>query len=197
MSLACAASSAGGGEVAHHQEADGVHAEVARGGEVRGRDVRFGAVRADTHDAGSRAARIPEVAHAADAGQQKRCDAGALNGGSDRLDPFQVGVGAESVHAARTGQPVTVRNFDRIDAGRVKGGRDRGDLLDAVLVADRMHAVAQGDVADVDVLGHGAAPAFSLAKRSAVAMAAEVTMSTSASSSTVTRVPMNLPVSGM
>ncbi len=105
-------------------------------------------------------------------------------------------MGAESVHAARTGQPIAVRNFDRIDTGRVESSRDRGDLLNGVLVADRMHAVAQGDVADVDVLGHVDAAAFSM-KRSAVALAAEVMMSAPAASSTVTRVPMNLPVSGM
>src|SRR6516165_9328722 len=62
------------------------------------------------------------------------------------------------------------------------GARDRGRLLDAVLVAHGVHAVAQGDIADIDLLIHAVAPAVWVlrawrAKRSAVALAADVMMS--------------------
>ena len=114
------------------------------------------------------------LSHGADAGQQQRCDLRARRAGHG-LDPFQVGVCAESVDAARTGQSVAVGDLDRIDSGGVQGACDRVHLLDAVLVADRVHAVAQGDVADVDVAGSccgsGGFGAW-VAMRSAVALAA-------------------------
>jgi hypothetical protein len=43
-----------GGQVAHHQESDGIHAEFAGGRDVVCGDVGFGAVGPDAHHAGSR-----------------------------------------------------------------------------------------------------------------------------------------------
>jgi hypothetical protein len=84
----------------------------SRGADVVGRDVGFGAVGADTHDGGSCAMRVVEIADAADAGQQECCDPCGLDDARDGLDPFQVGVRAETVHAARTRQPVAMGDFD-------------------------------------------------------------------------------------
>lgn len=81
-----------GGQVAYHQEPDGVHAQPASRIEVPGGDVGFGAVRAHPHDAGAGAVRIAQVAHGADAGQQQ---GGAFRTGDsagDGFDPFQIGV---------------------------------------------------------------------------------------------------------
>ena len=74
-----------------------------------------------------------------------------------RLDPFQVGVGAETVVEGRALQAVAVGHFDGIDAGLVEGASDGLDLVEAVLVADRMAAITQGDVGDIQLLAvHGA-----------------------------------------
>ena len=90
----------GGGHVAHHQEADGVHTELAGSGDVVCRDVSFGAVRRDAHHAGTRPVRGGEIVDGSDSRQHQRCDLRALDDTGYRLNPFQVGVRAESVDAA-------------------------------------------------------------------------------------------------
>jgi hypothetical protein len=148
--------------VAHHQEPDGVHAELAGGSDVLRRDVGLGAMRGDAHHAGTGAMRVLEVVHTADAGQQKRGDLGPLHHSRNRFDPFQIGMRAESVDAARYGQPVAVGDLDGVHPTRVERLGDRHRLFDAVLMAHGMHAVAQGDVADVQIVSHDAAPAVSV-----------------------------------
>ena len=169
-----------GGHVAHHQESDGVHAHLAGGGDVVCRDVGFGAVRRDAHHAGTRPVRGGEIVDGSDSRQHQRCDLRALDDTGYCLNPFQVGVRAESVDAARPPEPVPVGDLDRVHPCRVQRGGDFGGLRQAVLVAYRVHPVTQRDVADVERLGHCGAPTLLIewaAMRSAVASAAEVMMS--------------------
>ncbi len=166
--------------MAHHEEADGVHAECAGRADVFGGDVGFGAVGGDPDHGGAGAMRVYEVVDGADSGQQQRRDPGASDHPRDGFDPFEIGVGAESVVAGRARQSVAVGDLDGVHTRGVERGGDGRRLFGAVLVPHRVHAVAQRDVADVEVVDHVVAPAVSLtwvAMRSAVALAAEVMMS--------------------
>lgn len=54
----------------HHQEADGVHAQIARGGDVLLGDIGFGAMSGDAHRTHTQLVRALQVFDAADARQQ-------------------------------------------------------------------------------------------------------------------------------
>ena len=91
-----------------------------------------------------------------------------------------VGVGAESVDAARSPEPDAVCDLDRVHPGGVQRGGDFGGLRQAVLMPYRVHPVTQRDVTEVKRLGHLGTPTVRVewaAMRSAVASAAEVMMS--------------------
>src|SRR5690554_576272 len=169
--------------VAHHQEADGVHAQLSGVFNVLFGDVRFGAVGGHAHDAGTGLVGVVQVFHGADAGQQQGGDPGVFDHVGHGFDPFQVGVGPEAVVEAGALQAVAVGDFDGIHPGLVQGPGDVLDVPDAVLVANGVADVAQGDVGDVEffagVKGHGQAPPLirDSAMRSAVPRAAEVMMS--------------------
>ena len=170
--------------MAHHQEADRFHAEFAGGFDVLARNVGFGTVRGDAHDARTGAVGRFQVMHGADAGQQQGRDLGVLDGVGHGLDPFEIGMRAEAVVEAGALQAVAVGDFDGIDLGLVERASDLHGLLDAVLVANGVRAVAQGDVGDVELLvrieGHACSPQadrMRAAMRSAVVLAAEVMMS--------------------
>ncbi|MNM69773.1 hypothetical protein D3C81_813860 [compost metagenome] len=180
----------GGDHVAHHQEADGVHAERTGVLDVLLRHVRFGAVGGDAHRTGAGVVGGLQIVHRADAGQQQHGDLRLLDHVGGGLDPLQVGVGAEAVVEAGALQAVAVGDFDGVDLGLVQRAGDVLHVLDRVLVAHGVAAVAQGDVGDVQLLagieGHGGAPyafcscgwdSIDCAMRSAVASAAEVMMS--------------------
>ncbi|MNT68501.1 hypothetical protein D3C72_2067400 [compost metagenome] len=83
--------------MAHHQEADGVHAQVTRVLNVLLRDVGFGAVRGHPHDAGASFVGLLQVMDGADAWEQQRGHFRVLQHISHRRDPFEVGVGAEAI----------------------------------------------------------------------------------------------------
>ncbi|SKW05102.1 Uncharacterised protein [Mycobacteroides abscessus subsp. abscessus] len=72
-----------GGEVAHHEESDGFHAEFSCSSYVLGGDVGFGAVRGYAHDVGAGAMSVFEIVHSADAGQQQGGDLGVPYCGRD------------------------------------------------------------------------------------------------------------------
>ncbi|MCY1516103.1 hypothetical protein D9M68_507160 [compost metagenome] len=165
--------------MAHHQEADGVHAEAAGVFDVLFRYVRLGAVGGYPH--ASRAGVIGsfQVMHGADAGQQQHGEAGVLDDVGGGFDPLQIGVGAEAVVEAGTLQTVAVGDFDGVHPCLVQGAGDGAHVIQLVLVADGVAAIAQGHVGDVELLAvHAASPWFiACAIRSAVASAAEVMMS--------------------
>ncbi|MCY1207336.1 hypothetical protein D9M72_189330 [compost metagenome] len=176
----------GRGHVAHHQEADGVHAEFARVFDVLARDIGFGAVRGHAHHARAGVIGGAQVVHGAHARQKQRGHAGTAHGLGHGGDPFQVGMGTKAVVEAGARQPVAMRDLDRIHARGVERGRDAAHVVQAVLVADGVAAVAQRHVGDVELLGklygHVCLPAAHAdsrvsARRSAQASAALVMMS--------------------
>ncbi len=170
--------------VAHHQKADGVHAEFAGVLNVLFRHIRLAAVSGHPHAAGTGVIGGLEVMHAADARQQQHGQAGVLDDIGRRLDPFQVAVGAEAVVERGALQAVAMGHLDGIDARQVQRAGNGLDLRQRILVANGMAAIAQGHVGDIELLArvacHGASPQpwfIAWAMRSAVASAAEVMMS--------------------
>ena len=113
------------GHVRHHQEADGVHAELARRLDVLPGDVGLGAVGGDAHAARARVIGVLEVVHGADAGQEQHGDDGVLALLGDRRDPFAVVVRAEAVVEGRAGEAVAVADLDGVDTGAVERAGDR------------------------------------------------------------------------
>src|SRR5437879_6513159 len=94
----------------------------------------------------------------------------------------------EPIDARRSGEPVTVRDFDRVDTRTIEGQGDVHRLLARVLMPNGVHPVAQGDVTYVEArVGHRssfasapeatAPPSIRCLIRSAVVTAAEVMMS--------------------
>jgi hypothetical protein len=146
------------GQVAHHQETDRFHAQVARVLDVLARDVGFGAMGRHPDDARAGIVGRFQVVHGADAGQEQGGDLCVLHHAGHRLDPLEVGMGAEAVVEAAALQAVAVGDLDRIDLRFVEGARDLLGLFDAVLVADRMAAVAQRHVRNIDFRVHACCP---------------------------------------
>jgi hypothetical protein len=62
--------------VRHHQESDGLHAEIAGQPEMLDGDVGLGAVRSDPGDRGPGVARAAQVVHCADPRHQEHSDRG-------------------------------------------------------------------------------------------------------------------------
>ena len=91
----------GRGHVRHHQEADRVHAELARRLDMLPGDVGLGAMGGDAHAARARVIGVLEVVHRADARQQQHGDDGVLALLGDRRDPLAVVVRAEAVVEGR------------------------------------------------------------------------------------------------
>jgi hypothetical protein len=91
--------------VAHHQEADGVHAQLSGVFNVLLRDIRLSAVGSHSDDSGAGVVGVVQVVDGADAGQQQGGDFGVFDDFSDRFDPLQIGVGAEAVVEAEPCRP--------------------------------------------------------------------------------------------
>ena len=175
--------------VRHHQEAHGIHAELARVFHVLFGNVGLGAVGCDPHRARPGLVGLLQVMDGGDAGNEKRRHLRVPHHPCDRLYPFEIGVQPETVVETRSGQAVAVRNFDRIHPGLVQRLGNRGDLRQRVLVAAWMHPVAQSHVRDVDLPGfvhdlprsvvrlQAASANLLTASCSAAASAAEVMMS--------------------
>src|SRR5690554_1138853 len=145
--------------VAHHQEADGVHAQLARVLDVLLGYIRLGAMGGNTHDPGTGLVGVVQVVNGTDTRQQQGGDLGMLDHFGDGFDPLQVGVGAKAVVKAGTLQAVAVGDFDGIDFRLVQSPCNVLHVLDAVLVAYGVAAVSQGHVGDVEfftgIKGHG------------------------------------------
>ncbi|MCY1447973.1 hypothetical protein D9M71_646170 [compost metagenome] len=165
--------------MAHHQEAHGVHAQLAGVFDVLPGHVRLGAVGGDAHHPRAGLVGVLQVVHGADARQQQGGDLRVADFAGHRLDVLQVGVAAEAVVEAGTLQTVAVGDFDGVHPCLVQGAGDGAHVIQLVLVADGVAAIAQGHVGDVELLAvHAASPWFiACAIRSAVASAAEVMMS--------------------
>ena len=116
------------GHVAHHQEADGLHAQMAGVLDVLARDVGLGAMRGHAHHAHAGVIGVLQVVHGADAGQQQRGDPGVFDLAGHGLDPFQIGVRAEAVVEAGALQAVAVRDLDGIDLGSSSARRCAGPV---------------------------------------------------------------------
>src|ERR1700757_1059509 len=100
------------GHVAHHQEADGVHAEIPCGGDVCGRGVGLRAVGGYAHYRRARVVSVFEVVHGANARQHKRRDLRAVHGAGGGFDPLHIRMRAEAVDTTGPGKTVAVRDFD-------------------------------------------------------------------------------------
>ncbi|MCY1511327.1 hypothetical protein D9M68_457430 [compost metagenome] len=169
-----------GQHVAHHQEADGVHAQLASVFDVLTRDVRLGAVSSHTYHSSTCVVRILEVMHRADARQQQGSDLGMANHIGHRFDVLEVRMLAEAVVEAGALQAVTVCDLDGVHLRLVQRSGDVLGVLQRVLMSDGVAAVAQGHVGDVELLirvHRQASTRRVAAMRSAQAMAAEVMMS--------------------
>jgi hypothetical protein len=109
MIRACRASSAGRGPVRQHQEADGLHAQVAGQPEVLDRHVGLGAVGGDPGHRRAGLAGLAQVVLGADAGQQQHRDLGLpglVDPGRDQRDLVDQG---EAVVERGAAEAVAVR----------------------------------------------------------------------------------------
>jgi hypothetical protein len=136
--------------VRHHQEADGIHAQLARQGDVLFGHVGFGAVRGDANGAHAEIVRHAQVIDGTDAGQQQRGHLGALHQRNHRAEIFLVGMRGKAVVDRRAAEAIAVGDFDQRHAGFVQSAGDGAHLVERHLVALGMHAVAQGHVMNGD-----------------------------------------------
>src|SRR5690554_3535316 len=138
--------------VAHHQEAHGVHAQLASVLDVLFGHIRLGAVGGYPDNACTSLVGVIQVMNSTNAGQQQGCDLGMLDHFCHGFDPLQVGVGAKAVVKAGALQAVAVGHFDGIHLGLVECTGNVLHVLDAVLVAYGVAAVPQSHVGDVEFL---------------------------------------------
>ncbi|MNZ77218.1 hypothetical protein D3C78_957470 [compost metagenome] len=138
-------------EVGHHQEARGVHAQLAGEGDVLRRGVRLGAVGGHVHAARAAVIGRLQFLHGAQARNQQHRDLGLLHLRSDGADVFLVAVRGEAVLQRVAAQARAVGDLDVGHAGVVEGGGDLDHLLDADLLALGVHAVAQAHVVEDDL----------------------------------------------
>ena len=143
--------------VREHQEADGLHAHVAGGGEVLQGDVRLGAMRRDPRHRSTRIPRHPQVLYSAEAGQQQHRDLGLprlVHRGGDQLDVVH---GGEAVVERRAAKAVAVGDLDDLHARAVQAVHDAAHLLLGEAVRHRVAAVAKGGVGEPDLRRPGTA----------------------------------------
>ncbi|MCY1432048.1 hypothetical protein D9M71_480330 [compost metagenome] len=138
--------------VRHHQEADGVHLQLAGDADVLLGNVRLGAVGGHADGVHAQVAGHAQVVDGADARQQQGGDLGLLHQRDHRRQVFLVAVRREAVVHRASAQAVAVGDLDQRHAGGVQAAGDVLHLLQADLVALGMHAVAQAHVVDGDFL---------------------------------------------
>ena len=107
----------------HHQEADRIHAELARRLDMLARDVGLGAMGGDAHAARAGLISALQVMHSADAGQQQHRRRARQAFAGDGGDPFGVVMRAETVIEGRAGDAVAMADLDGVDAGAVERAR--------------------------------------------------------------------------
>ncbi len=175
--------------VAEHQEPDGLHAEVAGGGEMLHGDVGLGAVRGDPGHRRPGVPGMPQVVGRAEAGQQQHRDPRAARLLHRRGDQAELVLGREAVVERRAAEPVAVRDLDDLHVRLVQRVHHRADLPLGELVRERVRPVAQRRVGQPDPLraaapgarfqaaGHGALTGRPAASSSPTRAAAAVMMS--------------------
>jgi hypothetical protein len=149
--------------VGHHQEAHGVHLQLARGGDVLLGDIGLGAVGGHADGVHAQVLGHLQVVHGADARQQQGRDLGLLHLRDHGGEVFLVAVRREAVVDRAAAQAVAVGDLDQRHAGGVQAAGDGGHLLERHLVALGVHAVTQGHVVDGDLLAlqvHRCSPEF-------------------------------------
>ena len=140
--------------VGHHQEADGVHVELARVGDVLLAHVGLGAVRRHADGVHAQAVRHLQVVDGADAGQQQGRDLGLLHQRDHGAQVLLVGVGREAVVDAGAAQAVAVGHLDQRHTGGIQAAGDALHLVERHQVALGVHPVAQGHVVQGDFGAH-------------------------------------------
>ena len=106
--------------VAHHQEADRIHAKVARSGDMLAGDIGFGAVGRDPHGRHAQPVSGPQILDGAYAGNEQSGQSRMLDDVGHGFDPFPIGVRTEPIVEARAVEAVAMRDLDRVDAGLVQ-----------------------------------------------------------------------------
>ncbi|MCY1175652.1 hypothetical protein D9M73_158970 [compost metagenome] len=119
----------GGLHVAHHQEANRVHAKLTGVFDVLLGDVCLGAMGGDTNNASARGIGCFEVVQSTDAWEQQRCNLGVLHCVGGSFDPLDIGVRAKAVVEAGALKAVTMRDLDRVDLGGIQCTSDGLDLF--------------------------------------------------------------------
>lgn len=107
--------------VRHHEEARHVHAELARVLHMLAGHIGLGRMRRDANRARARLIGAAQILHRADTGNQQRRHDGALHVFRHSRNPFEIGVGAESIVEAGPRQPIAVGNLNGVDSRRVAG----------------------------------------------------------------------------
>ncbi len=128
--------------VAHHQEADRVHAQITGGFDVLFGNVRLRAMGGDADGADAEGVGAFEIVHGAYAGQQQSSYAGAFDDAGDGFDPVPVRMRAKTVIEAGAGEAVAVGDLYGVDARFIERTGDFLYVVQAVLVTYGVHAVA-------------------------------------------------------
>jgi hypothetical protein len=115
--------------VAHHQEPDGLQAQLAGQPEVLDRHVGLGAVGGDPADRTAVVLGGLDVLLGAHSGQHQECDLGFLGGLRRELDEFLLGRLGEAVVEARPAEAVAVGDLDDRHTCRVQCRDDCAHLV--------------------------------------------------------------------
>ena len=161
----------------HHEEADGLHAELLGDLDVLLGDVRLGAVHRDAGDGDTELAHLAQVVGQADPGEHEAGDLRLLGGLARLRDQLLLGHGGEAVVEAGATKAVTMGDLDDLHARAIEALDDLDDVLGVVLVATGVRSVTQGRVDEAVIgAGHALTPRCS-ATASPTRMAAAVMMS--------------------
>ncbi len=144
--LALGSQAFGAVHVRHHQEAHGVHAQVAGVGDVLFADIGLGTVGGHPQGTHAQAVGHLQVLDRADAWQQQRRDLGLLHQRNHRRQVGLVTVRWEAVVDRAAAQAIAVGDFDQRHAGGIQAAGDALHFIEADLVALGVHAVAQAHV---------------------------------------------------
>ena len=120
--------------VAHHEEADGLQADLAGVAEVLDRHVGLGAVSGDTTDLAAVVTRSENVVLDSDPGEGEESDLRVLRGLRGGLDELLLVGSAEAVVERSAAEAVAVGHLDDRHAGAVERTDHRHDVLAGELV---------------------------------------------------------------
>ena len=136
--------------VRHHQEANGIHIELTRHGDVLLGYVRFGTVRCHADGVHAQILGHAQMIDGTNARQQQRGHFRVFHQRNHGGQIFFVAVRRKTVVHRATAQTIAMRHFDQRHARFVQADGDVFHLLQRHLVAFRMHPVTQGHVVNGD-----------------------------------------------